>query len=266
MAPSTDSSSSGLEIAALAASDGAVLAAGRADAHQRGAGVVHDRAHVGEVEVDQAGDRDQVGDALDALAQDVVGLAERLEDRRAALDDRQQLLVRDDDQRVDVLAQALDALLGLAHALGALELERRVTTPTVSAPISFLAISAMTGRGAGAGAAALAGGDEDHVRALERLLDLVARLGRRAEARRPGFAPAPRPLVSSWPMLSLMSASHICERLGVGVGGDELDAAQAGVDHAVDRVGAAAADADDLDDREVAAAALHEGSSVRASS
>ena len=29
-------------------------------------------------------------------------------------------------------------------------------------------------RGAGAGAAALAGGDEDHVRALERLLDLVA--------------------------------------------------------------------------------------------
>ena len=56
-------------------------------------------------------------------------------------------------------------------------------------------------------------------------------------------------------MLSLMSASHICERLGVGVGRDELDAAQAGVDHAVDRVGAAAADADDLDDREIAAAA-----------
>ena len=53
----------------------------------------------------------------------------------------------------------------------------RVTTPTVSAPISFLAISAIDGRGAGAGAAALAGGDEDHVRALERFLDLVARLG-----------------------------------------------------------------------------------------
>ena len=60
-------------------------------------------------------------------------------------------------------------------------------------------------------------------------------------------------------MLSLMSASHICERLGVGVRGDELDAAQACVDHAVDGVGSAAADADDLDDREVAAAALHDG-------
>ena len=59
---------------------GAVLAAGLADAHERRAGVGHDRAHVGEVEVDEAGDRDQVGDALDALAQDVVGLAEGLED------------------------------------------------------------------------------------------------------------------------------------------------------------------------------------------
>src|SRR5262249_13890087 len=46
------------------------------------------------------------------------------------------------------------------------------------------------------------------------------------------------------------------ERLGVGVDGDELHAAQAGVDHAVDGVGAAAADADDLDDSEVGPAGL----------
>ena len=43
------------------------------------------------------------------------------------------------------------------------------------------------------------------------------------------------------------------QRLGVGVDGDELDAAEARVDHAVDRVRAAAADADDLDHREVVA-------------
>src|SRR4051794_3485580 len=65
---------------------GAVLAAGRADAHEGRAGVVHDRADVGEVKVDQPGDRDQVGDALDALAEDVVGGAEGLQDGRAALD------------------------------------------------------------------------------------------------------------------------------------------------------------------------------------
>ena len=95
VAPSTDSSSSGEEIAALAASAARDSPVALPDAHQRRAGVLHDRAHVGEVEVDQAGDRDQVGDALDALAQDVVGLAERVEDARAALDDRQQPLVRD---------------------------------------------------------------------------------------------------------------------------------------------------------------------------
>src|SRR3712207_9381393 len=76
------------------------------------------------VEVDQAGDGDQVGDALDALAQDVVGQAERVEDARAALDDRQQLLVGDDDQGVDLLGQAIDAVGRLTAALSALERER----------------------------------------------------------------------------------------------------------------------------------------------
>ena len=38
----------------------------------------------------------------------------------------------------------------------------------------LLAISAMTGARAGAGAAALAGGDEHHVGALEHLFDLLA--------------------------------------------------------------------------------------------
>src|SRR4051794_1265741 len=99
----------------------AVLTARLADAHQGRSGVGHDRPDVGEVEVDETGDRDEVGDALDALAQDVVGLAERLEDRRAALDDVEQLLVRDDDERVDDLAQARDALVRLAHPLRALE-------------------------------------------------------------------------------------------------------------------------------------------------
>ena len=51
-----------------------------------------------------------------------------------------------------------------------------------------------------------------------------------------------------------VGVAHL-QRLGVGVRRDELDAAQAGVDHAVDGVGAAAADADDLDHCEVAAAA-----------
>src|SRR3954468_363182 len=162
--------------------DRAVLAAGLPDAHERRTGVGHDRAHVGEVEVDEAGDRDEVGDPLHALAQDVVGLAEGLEDRRAALDDVQQLLVGDDDQRVDDVAQAPDALVGLAHALRALEVERLGHHADGQGADLVLGDLGDDGRGARAGPAALAGGDEHHVRALERLLDVVARLGGRAEA------------------------------------------------------------------------------------
>ena len=108
-------------------------------------------------------------------------------------------------------------------------------------------------RGAGAGAAAFAGGHEHHVRALQRLLDLVARLGRRAlpDLRVGAGAEALGELVAD---VELDVGVAHRERLGVGVAGDELDAAEAGVDHAVDRVGAAAADADDLDDCQITAA------------
>ncbi len=105
VAPSTDASSSGEEMAGLGRVGGPVLAAGDADAHERRARLAHDRAHVGEVEVDQPGHRDQVGDALDALAQHVVGDAERIDDRRPLLDHLQQPVVGDDDERVDLLAQ-----------------------------------------------------------------------------------------------------------------------------------------------------------------
>ena len=257
VAPSTDSSSSGEAIAAFAASTARVSPRAGADAHEGGAGVVHDRAHVGEVEVDEAGDRDEVGDALDALAQDVVGFAERLEDRRAALDDAEQLLVRDHDQRVDLLAQALDAVLGLSRALRALEGEGARDDADGERADLVLGDLGDHGRGAGAGAAALAGRDEDHVGALERLLDVVARLGGRTltDVGVGAGAEALRQVVAD---VQLDVGVAHRERLGVGVRGDELDPAQARVDHAVDRVRAAAADADDFDDCEVAAA-FHDG-------
>src|SRR4051794_14766885 len=235
---------------------GAVLPRRRADAHEGRAGVLHDRADVGEVEVDEAGDRDQVRDALDALAQDVVGLPEGVEDARAALDDREQLLVRDDDQRVDHLAQAVDALLRLARALRALELERAGDDADGQRADLVLGDLGDHGGRARAGAAALAGGDEHHVRALERLLDVVARLrgGALADLRVGARAEAlgqPRPDVELD-----VRIGHL-ERLGVGVARDELHARQPSVDHAVDRIGPSAADTDDLYDCEIAAS-FHE--------
>ena len=80
----------------------AVLARGDADAHHGGAGVLHDRADVREVEVDEAGDGNEVGDALDALAQGVVADAEGVDHGRLLVDDLEQAIVGDDDEGVDL--------------------------------------------------------------------------------------------------------------------------------------------------------------------
>ena len=228
----------------------AALAGGVADAHQGGTGVGHDRPDVGEVEVDEAGDGDQVGDPLDALAEDVVGLAEGLADRLAALDDVEQLLVRNDDQRVDLVAELLDPVESLLHALGALELERLGDDADRERADLLLGDLGDDGGRTGSGAASLAGGDEDHVGALQRLLDVVAALGRgsgtdlglTAGAEAAGQLLADRELD-----VGVAGA----ERLRVGVDGEELDPLESCVDHAGHRIRAAAAGADNLDHRQV---------------
>ena len=197
------------------------------------------------------GHRDQVGDALDALPEDVVGDAERLGHRRLLVDDLEEPVVLDHDQRVDAVAEVLDSDLGLLRAPPALEAER----PRDDADGQRLELAAELGhdgRRAGARAAALTGGDEDHVGALERLLQLVARLLRCGEA--DGRIGAGTEAASRLRAdVDLDVGVRHQERLRVRVDGDELDAAEARFDHAIDRVGAAAADADHLDHREVVA-------------
>ena len=172
-APSIDaSSSSGDEMARCAASTARCSPERDAGAHERHAHAVHDRLHVGEVEVDLAGDGDEVGDALHRLAQDVVGDLERLVERRAALDEVEQPLVRDGDERVDRVAQRADALLGLHAAALPFEAER-LRDHGHGQRAELRGQRGDDRRGAGAGAAAHAGGDEDHVGAAERLEDAI---------------------------------------------------------------------------------------------
>ena len=126
-----------------------------------------------------------------------------------------------------------------------------MTTPMVSAPTGLGDLGHHRG-GTRAGPAALAGGDEDHVGTLERLFDLApVLLGRLATDL--GVAPGPEPPGELATDVELQVGVAHEQRLGVGVHGDELDALQTGLDHAVHRVDAAAADAHDLDDSEVAA-------------
>ena len=91
------------------------------------------------------------------------------------------------------------------------------------------------GSGAGSGAAAFPGGDEHHVRALHRLGDLVAVLlgGAGADL---GVAAGAEPSGQLAPDVQLDIGVAQQQGLGVGVDRDELDAAQADVDHAVDGV------------------------------
>ncbi len=103
---------------------------------------------------------------------------------------------------------------------------------------------------AGAGAPALAGGDEHHVRALEDLFQFLPvrlgggpahfRIGSRSQA--PGDVPA---------QIEFDVGVGHEKGLGVGVEGDELHPPHPCLHHAVDGVHAASPYPDDLDDGEI---------------
>ena len=76
---------------------GLVVALGHADADQGRALILHDGAHVGEVQVDHGRNGDQVGDGLHALAQNIIRFPKRVHEGNAAYD-FQQTVVADDDQ------------------------------------------------------------------------------------------------------------------------------------------------------------------------
>jgi hypothetical protein len=77
------------------------FAGGLARAHHRLAHFAHDRAHVGEIEVDEAFLDHQVGDAGNAGIEHLVGHGEGVGEGRLLVGDAEQVLVGNDDQRVD---------------------------------------------------------------------------------------------------------------------------------------------------------------------
>ena len=185
--------------------DGAVLAAGPADAHERRAGVLHDRADVGEVLVDQSRHRDDVADALDALAQHVVYDAEGVEDAGVLLDDVLEPVVGDRDQGVDLALELLGRLLRDELALVALERER-LGDDADGERAAFLGDLRDDRRGPGPGPTAEPRGDEDHVRSAS----AWAIFSESSSAERCPIdesPPAPSPRVTLSPMRILCGAS-----------------------------------------------------------
>ena len=229
-------------MAASAARKRALLAGCLAGAHHRLAHLAHDRAHVGEVEIDQALLHHQVGDAGDARVEHLVGHREGVGECGLLVRHPEQVLVRDDDLGVDAFLQFDDAGFGEAHAALALEVER--LGDHADGQDAELLGDLRHHRGcAGAGAAAHAGGDEHHVRAGQMVADLVDHLlggsapdvGLRTRAETFGDLHA---------HLDDALGLRRGQRLGIGVGDDEVDPLKPGRDHVVDGVSAGSADAE----------------------
>src|SRR6185295_3696236 len=167
----------------------------------------------------------------------------------------QQPVVGDDDEGVALVAQALDAVFGLPGATAALERERP-GDDAYGQRAELARDRRHDRRAAGAGAAALARGDEDHVGPLEDLLDLLAVVFRRlaAHLRVRARTEAPRQLSAD---VELDVRVGHQEGLGVGVDRDELDTLEADLDHAVHGVDTTATDPDDLDHGQVVLRCCH---------
>ena len=123
-APSMLSSSSGELMAISAACVARSSPPSGTDAEQRGAGTTQNRVDIVEINVDVRIRGNQVGDALHAGQQCGVGGLERVDDANGAVGQFQQSVVRNDNQRVDFLAQVLDAKRRGSGTLRAFEAER----------------------------------------------------------------------------------------------------------------------------------------------
>ncbi len=236
-------------MACRAASTARILSAGATDPHECRSGVLHDRADVREVEIDETRHRDDVTDSLHALAQDVVHDPEGVEDGGVLLDDVSEPIVRDGDQGVDLALEFLGRLLRGQLALRAFERER-LRHDADRQGAGGLGHLGDHGRRPGSGASTEARRDEDHVRPFERGRDLVRVLfgGALADVAVTTGTEAAGDLV---PDPDLVRRVRLKECLRVGVEGDELDPHHLGPDHPVDGVAAAAAHSDDTDESEV---------------
>ena len=223
----------------------AMLALGDAGAHQRHAHAGHDGLDVGEVQVDLAGYRDQIGDALDRLAQDVVGHHERVAQRRAPLDRVQQLVVGDRDHGIHDLFEGGEPFVGDQASPPTLEREgqrHHGHDQRSGLPGQVGNDRAPTG----AGSSAEAHGDEHHVRLGQRLDHLLG-VFQRGAAPDLRVGPGTQALRQLGAQLELDRCAAGLQRLAVGVRRHEIHAGHPGGDHAVDRVPAAPADSDHLD-------------------
>ena len=211
-----------------------------ANAHVSEACALHDAGDVSEVEVDEAGVLDKVGNAGDGLTQNVVRYLKRVCESYLLISRVFQAVVRDDKQRIDLAEQLLDTGVCLVHTALALELERR--SDNADGKYTGLARDIRdNGSRTGAGAAAHTGGDEQHVRIFNGLCYVVLALlgGILADLRVGSCALTMGHLLA---YLELLIRVGNGQRLLVRIDGNKLDTLCAGLYHSIYDVVAGTAD------------------------
>ena len=159
---------------------GTILSPCGTDTKQRSTSTTKNGVHIVEVDVNIGVHRNQVSDALNTGKQCGISGLEGLNDADGTVGKLEQAIVRNDDQRVDFLAQVVDAVFGGSGTLRAFEAER--TSNNRDGESTLLMSRTSDDRaGASTGATALAAGDEHHVGTPKRLFDIrlvvLGRLG-----------------------------------------------------------------------------------------
>ncbi len=166
--------------------------------------------------------------------QHLVGHAEGFGKGGALIGDAEQVLVRDDDQRIDIALQLGNPGIGQTHAVTALEGEG-LGDHTDRQDATFPGALGDDRRRTCAGAAAHAGGDEHHMRAIEVLGDQIGRFLSRGHPHFRVCAGAQAHGDTDTELNALIGTRKL-QLLRVRIGHNKLDAFQSGLDHVVDGI------------------------------
>ena len=185
---------------------------------------------------------DQLGDGADRLLENVVCNAEGIGKGDLLVGDKFQAVVRDDDQRIDLVGEIGNAALCLTHPVRTFKFKGLGHDADGQNALVMRQLS-NDGGCARAGAAAHTGGDEDHVGVFQDLRNGVFGFlrGFLTDLRLRASAHAAGQLFAD---LNLVFAGGLVEVLLIGIDCDKFNARNAGRNHSVDNVIAGAADAD----------------------